>query len=155
MLIVLAAITLLAVAVPNQASDSLFAKLVEATSRSDQAALTRLLSFEALSASTATVGKDHRRSSGPLRHGVPAREIAETLRGCSVKQWRNTGSEHGQAYILWECPTKRVVEHECYFFSYRAEMLDPRYHPSNLFVNEMPSRDDVPCGQVPIPPPRH
>lgn len=145
---------LLAIAAPVKVSDSLFAQLVEATASSDRLALTRLLSSETLSSSTGTVGKDNRLNGGPMRHGVPAAEIADKLNGCAVKQWRDTGSEQGKAYILWECPAKRVPGNDCYFYSYRAEMLDPRYHPANLFVHEMPSRDYKRCGQVLIPPPR-
>jgi hypothetical protein len=144
---------LLTLAAAVQASESLFAQLVEATSNSDQKAVTRLLSSETLSTSTGSVDQDNRLSGGPMRHGVSADEIAMKLNGCSVKQWRDSGSEQGQPYILWLCPTKRVPENDCYFYSYRAEMLDPRYHPPNLFVHEMPSRDPR-CGPFLPPPPR-
>jgi hypothetical protein len=145
------AVTLVTVAAPAQASESLFAQLVDATSNSDQNALVRLLSTETLSTSTGSVDQDNRLSGGTMRHGVPAAEIAGKLQGCSVKQWRDSGSERGRPYILWLCPTKRVRENDCYFYSYRAEMLDGRYHPPNLLVHEMPSRDPR-CGPI-LPPP--
>jgi hypothetical protein len=87
-----------------------------------------------------------------MRHGVSAAEIAGKLEGCIVKQWRDVEDESGRPYILWECPRKRVPENDCYFYSYRAEMLDPRYHPANLFINEMASWDNS-CGPRRVAPP--
>lgn len=145
---------LLAIGAPAEASDSLFAQLVEATTISDPQALAHVLSTETLSTSTVTVGTDNRLNGGPMRHGVPVEEIADKLNGCTVKQWRDEGNKPGEAYVLWECPTKRVPENECYFYSYRAAMLDPRYHPANLFIHQMASRDYARCGRILVPPPR-
>lgn len=89
-----------------------------------------------------------------MRHGVSPAEIVDKLNGCSVKQWRDIGSEEGRPYIQWECSEKRVPDNGCYFYSYRAEMLDSQYHPANLFILGMPSRDVGRCGRVIVPPPR-
>jgi len=43
----------------------------------------------------------------------------------AVKQWRDIGGDQGAAYILWECPSRRVPENDCYYYSYRAETLGP------------------------------
>jgi len=150
---VVALTVMLCVASPAAASKSLFAQLVEATSASDRRELSRLLSTETLSTSSGMVGPDNRLSGGPMRHGVPVAEIAAKLEGCAVKQWRDIGSDQGKAYILWECPTKPFPGNDCYFYSYRGEMLDPRYHPANLFIHEMPSRDKR-CGSILVPPTR-
>jgi hypothetical protein len=118
--------------------------------------LTRLLSSETLSTSTGVVLDGNRVSGGPMRHGVASRDIAEKLVGCAVKQWRDTGTEEGSAYILWECRARRAPENDCYFYSYRAEMLDPRYHPANFFIAETPGWDSR-CGVrlvAPAPPPK-
>ena len=147
------AIMLSVIAAPAQASESVFAGLVKATSTTNRQALVKILSIEKLSTSTGTVGKDNRKNGGKMRHGVAVTEIADKLSGCAVKQWRDTGSDQGKAYILWECPNKRVPQNDCYFYSYRAEMLDARYHPANLFVLAMPSRDYERCGHVLVPPP--
>ena len=143
---------LLVAAPPAFGAESLFAKLVDASSKSDQRALANLLATETLSTSTITVEKNNSLKGGSMRHAVPAAELAAKLQGCVVKQWRDTGSQYGQAYILWNCPTKRLPDDECYFYSYRAAMLDTRFHPANLFVHEMPSWDSR-CGQRLPPPP--
>ena len=145
-------LALLALTALSPASGSLFAGLVDATSRSDRAALIRFLSTETLSSSTIRVAEGNRLDGGEMRHGVPVAEIADKLQGCNVKQWRDVGSEQGDAYILWECPTRRVPETNCYFYSYRAAMLDRRYHPANLFIHEMPSWD-ARCGVGRVAPP--
>jgi hypothetical protein len=147
---------LLGIAAPAPAARSLFAQLVDATANDDEMALARVLSSETLSTSTGVVLEGNRVNGGSMRHGVPSRDIAKKLVGCAVKQWRDTGTEQGSAYILWECPARRAPENECYFYSYRAEMLDPRYHPANLFIAETPSWDSR-CGVrfvAPAPPPR-
>jgi len=144
---------LVCVASPAVATESLFAQLVDATSASNQHELTRLLSLETLSTSSGSVDADNRLSGGVMRHGVPAAELASKLNGCAVKQWRDTGSAQGKAYILWECPSKPFPGNDCYIYSYRAEMLDPRHHPANLFIYEMPSRIRG-CGLMIPPPPR-
>ena len=87
-----------------------------------------------------------------MRHGVPAAELADKLQRCVVKQWRDTGNQLGSAYIYWECPTQRVPRESCYFFSYRAEMLDARYFPPNLYIGEDLSWDTR-CGARVVAPP--
>jgi hypothetical protein len=144
---------LLCSAVPALASESLFARLVEASASPDRQALLRMLQSQTLSTSSATVGAGNRLSSTGLRHGVPATELAEKLEGCAVERWRDVGRDQDSAFILWHCPSKRVPGTECYFYSYRAELLNPRYHPPNLYIGEWPSWDHVRCGQRPPPAP--
>lgn len=129
----------------SPASGSLFSRLVDASPASDLEELTRLLSTETLSSSMGTVLAGNRVNGGPLRHGVSAKQVAEDLQGCTVKQWRDVGTDQGDAYILWECPEQRAPENDCYYYSFRAEMLDPRFHPANLFIHKMPSWD-ARCG---------
>jgi len=147
---------LLGATAPATASRGLFAQLVDATASQDEMALAKLLSSETLSTSTGVILEGNRVNGGPMRHGVPSRDVAKKLVGCAVKLWRDTGTEQGPAYILWECPARRAPESDCYFYSYRAEMLDPRYHPANLFIAEIPSWDSR-CGVrsvAPVPPPK-
>lgn len=152
MLIVVAMTLSLAItATPDPEPESLFARLVSASARSDDVTLTRLLETETLSTSTIGVTEGNRLRGGPMLHGVPAAEIANKLRGCAVTRWRDVGQQAGEAFVLWECPNKRAPGTDCYFYSYRASMLDGRHHPANLFIHEMPSWDRR-CG-VRIPPP--
>jgi hypothetical protein len=144
---------LLSVAAPASATDSVFARLVKASTKSDQALLRTVLSSETLSTTTGRVVEGNRVNGGPIRHGVPGNELAAKLVGCAVKQWRDVDSEQGSAYILWECPSRLASENDCYFYSYRAEMLDPRYHPANLLIAEMPSWDSR-CGVRFVAPPK-
>lgn len=131
----------LVAAATGAGSESLFSRLVQASAKADQPALTRALSSQTLSISSGSVVRGDRVDGGELRHGVSPVEIAGKLEGCIVKQWRDINDESGGPYILWQCPMKRVPENECYFYSYRAEMLDPRYHPANLFIGAIPSPD--------------
>lgn len=147
-----AAAALLAVAAPAYATDSLFARLVKASLKNDRASLARVLSTETISASTGQVLADNRVNGGAMRHGVSSNELARKLVGCAVKECRDAGNEQGPAYILWKCPTRRAPENQCYFYSYRAEMLDPRYHPANLLVSEKPTWD-ARCGARLVAPP--
>jgi hypothetical protein len=152
-MLTIAAVTILLVTTtdPNQTPPSLFAQLVTASARSDKGALTRLLETETLSTSTITVTDGNRLRGGLMLHGVSAVEITTKLQGCAVARWRDVGQQPKDAFVLWECPSKRVPRTDCYFYSYRASMLDTRYHPGNLFIHEMPSWDGR-CG-VRIPPP--
>lgn len=135
-------------------TDSIYARLVSATSSSNWDELERLLATESLSTSTISVDPNNRLVGGPLRHGISAREIAEKLKGCSVKRWEDLDYKWGGPFILWECPTKRLAENNCYFRTFRGSYLDPRFHPPNFFVHEMAERDVKLCGSIIPPPPR-
>lgn len=145
---------LTATADPSTATNNLFAELVRATDSSDTTELARVLETQTLSTSTISVSEDNRLSSGQMKHGVSAAEIAEKLNGCKVKQWQDLASRFREAYVLWECPTKFVGENKCYFRTYRASMLNPRFHPPNLFIHELPHRDYERCGSFLPPPPK-
>lgn len=144
---------------PASATGSLFARLVDASSKSDKQALSTILRSQVLSTSSATLAPGNRTNGGELAHGVSATPLIEKLLGCAVERWRDVGGEQGSAFILWHCPEKRVPDNDCYFYSYRAELLDPRHHPPNLYIGETPSWDNERCGlrhvaPPPPPPPR-
>lgn len=140
------------VASPVGAQQSLFASLVDATERGDKKALVRILSTCPLSTSRGTVGADNYVRAGKMRHNVPAAKLADRLLGCAVTRWSEVPSAWDSGFVLWQCRTERAPENGCWFYTYRASLLDPRYHPPNLFIKAMPSRDVARCGTIAPPP---
>lgn len=143
-----------ALALPAGAQDraTLFSDLVAAR---DIVEFERVLSRETLSTSTVTIAPDGRLDGGPIYHGVSAHEIATKLVGCTVESWRDTPKdETGEPFVLWTCPAQQIVETPCYYRSYRAALLDPRWHSDNLFVHAMATRDPARCSNSVAPPPK-
>lgn len=142
-------LTALCASASVSAERTVFERLVSATQASDWDALLEVLETETLSTSTISATQDNRLIvTRKMQHGVHAEAIAQKLQGCVIEKWRDVGSKWSKPFVLWQCPSSRQSDNECYFRVYRASMLDPRWHPENLFVHEMARRDIARCGHA-------
>jgi hypothetical protein len=139
---------------PPAPEPDLFASLVAATERHDQKALLLLLSNYRLSTSRGTVGPDNYVKSGQIRYDVSATVLAGRLQGCFVKRWNHGPNAWLGPSVLWHCPAERVPENPCWFYTYRAQMFEPKDGPPSLLLAAMPDRDVAKCGAIVPPPPR-